>query len=351
MIKPYPAVAIQSNVYMPDVSSSETEIRKTMKQNLDRACELIDWSARELQRTQSKTMLVGLGESFLHSFPRAGGGVVADLMKICIRIPGEETDQLAKKAKEYGIYIFAASYEEDPEWGSNLCFNTAFIINPEGELILKYRKIHHAPIESKTSPHDVLDAYVKKYGEESLFPVVDTPIGKLGCMICADGWLPETARCLALNGAEIILFPISTFEPVHQDYHTLCRCRALENNAYLISPNLGQTYTKERPESTAGNSMIVDFMGRPLCASSATGENTISAMIDIEALRCYRESNMMTFLAWRRPEAYLPFFKKTGLPPNLYLEKPKVNLSDEVAAYRKTVSSFYESKLFVRPSD
>ena len=103
MIRPYPTVAVQSNVYMPDITSSEREIRKTMQRNLNRACELIDWSARELQRTQAMTMLAGLGESFLHSFPRAGGGAVSDLLKICIRIPGEETEKLVAKAKEHGI--------------------------------------------------------------------------------------------------------------------------------------------------------------------------------------------------------------------------------------------------------
>lgn len=351
MIRPYPAVAIQSNVYMPDITSPDREIRQTMKRNLDRVCELIDWSARELQRTQATTMLVGLPESFLHSFPRATDGVVSDLIKICIYIPGQETEQLANKAKEHGIYIFGASYEVDDEWGQQLCFNTAFIINPEGQIILKYRKIHHAPIESKTSPHDVLDEYVKKYGEESLFPVVETPIGRLGCMICADGWLPETARCLALNGAEIILYPISTFEPLHQDYHVLCCCRALENNAYLLSPNLGHSFSKERPEAVAGNSIIVDFRGRTLIASGSTGEATISAMIDIEALRCFRESDMLSFLAWMRTEAYLPSYKKVMHRANQFLEKPKANLSEEVAAYRKTVDSLFARKLYVRPSD
>jgi predicted amidohydrolase len=350
MIRPYPAVAIQCNVHMPDVNASYGEVRKTMRQNLNRTGELIDWAGRELQRTKATTMLVGVGESFLHSFPRGGVGVVKDLLKICIRIPGEETDQLAKKAKQYGIYLFGASYEVDDEWGNELCFNTGFIINPEGKIILKYRKVHHAPIESKTSPHEILDAYVKKYGEDSLFPVVDTPIGRLGCMICADGWLPETARCLTLNGAEVILYPISTFEPVHQDYHTLCRCRALENNVFLISPNLGLTFTNERPEAVAGNSIIVDFLGRPLIATGSTGETTISTMIDIEALRCHRESNMCTYMAWMRTEAYLPYYRKAVAAANQFLKTPKKDLHDEVAAYQKTIDSLFERKIFVRPS-
>jgi predicted amidohydrolase len=295
-------------------------------------------------------MLVGMGESFLHSFPRAADGFVRDLLKICIRIPGEETEQLANKAREHGIYIFGASYEVDDDWGEELCFNTAFIIDPEGQIILKYRKIHHAPIESKTSPHDILDDYVNKYSVESLFPVVDTPIGRLGCMICADGFLPETARCLALNGVEVILYPISTFEPAHQFYHNICNCRALENSAYIVSPNLGHTFSRERPEAVAGNSIIVEFTGRTLIASGSTGEASISATINIEALRCFRESGDFSFLVWMRTEAYLPFYRKIMHKANQFLKKPKVNLSEEIAAYSKTMDDLFDRGFYVRPS-
>ncbi len=350
MIRPFIAVAIQANVQMPDVAAGESEARKTMQRNLNRACELIDWSARELQRTRKTTMIAGLGESFLHSFPRAGGGSINDLLKICIRIPGEETDLFAKKAKEHGIYIFGATFELDEKWGPGLYFNTGFVINPEGKLILKYRKNHSGPIDSYTTPHDVLDEYIKKHGEDSIFPVVDTPIGRLGCMICSDGFLPETARALTLNGAEVILFPISTFEPIHQQYHIVCRCRALENCAYVVSPNVGHTFSKERAESVAGNSIIVDYLGRTLIATGSTGEANISALIDIEGLRCYRESNTFCFPAWMRNEIYLPPYQKVMHPANQFLKNPKTNISEEVAVYRKAVDSLYDRKIFVRPS-
>jgi len=351
MIRPYLAVAVQANVYMPDITSSEREIRRTMHRNLERAGELIDWSARELQRTRAATMIVGLGESFLHSFPRAGGGAVHDLLKVCIQIPGEETHQLSAKAREYGIYIFGAAFEMDEDWGPQLFFNTAFIIDPEGKIVLKYRKNHSGPIDSYTTPHDVLEEYIKKYGEDSIFPVVDTPIGRLGCMVCSDGFLPETARGLVLNGAEVILFPISTFEPIHQQYHLICRCRAYENTVYVVSPNLGHTFSKERPEAGAGNSIIVDYLGRTLIATGATGESSISALIDIESLRCYRESNAFSFLAWMRNEAYLPSYKKVMHPANQFLKTPKTNLSEEVAVYRQAVDSLLERRIFGRPSE
>ena len=350
MIKPYNAVAIQANVHMPDVTASEGEVRATLGRNLKRACELIDWSARELQRTRAATMVVGFGESFLHSFPRAGGGAIKELVKICLRIPGEETEKLAAKARQYGIYIFGAAFEIDEAWGPRLFFNTGFIIDPQGKIILKYRKNHTGPYDSYTTPHDVLDEYLKKYGEESIFPVVDTPIGRLGLMICSDGFLPETARCLAMNGAEVILFPISTFEPVHQYYHLICQCRAHENNAYVVSPNLGHTFSVERPEAVAGNSLIVDYQGRTLIATGSTGETTISATIDIEALRHFRESGQRGYLPRMRTEIYLPSYKKGMHPSNRFLKEPMVNLKQVVGNYRESIDSLFDRKIYVRPS-
>jgi len=351
MIRPFIGVAIQANVHMPNMTDNEVEVRKTMFKNLQRSCELIDWSARELQRTRKTTMVAGVGESFLHSFPRARGGAVHDLLKVCIRIPGEEIQQLAKKAKENGIYIFGAAFEIDDEWGDQLFFNTGFLINPEGNVILKYRKNHGGPIDSYTTPHDVLEEYTRKYGPDSLFPVVDTPIGRLGCMICSDGFLPETGRGLALNGAEVILFPISTFEPIHQQYHLCCCSRAFENNVYIISPNIGYTYSTERPESVAGNSIIVDYLGRPLIATISTGETTISALIDIESLRCYRETNAFSLLPWMRNETYLSIYKKTIHPANQFLKNKKSTISEEVEIHQKTIESLYKRRIFSPPSE
>lgn len=350
MIRPFIAVAIQANIQMPDISGSEAEARKTMQENLRRSCELIDWSARELQRTRKTSLIAGLGESFLHSFPRASGGRVADLLKVCIRIPGDEIRQLADRAKANGIYVFGTAFEIDDSWGPRLFFNTGFLIDPEGKVILKYRKNHGGAIDSYTTPHDVLDEYLARYGEDALFPVVDTPLGKIGCMICSDGFLPETARALALNGAEVILFPISTFEPIHQQYHLVCRARAFENNVYLVSPNVGYTFSKERPEAVAGNSIIVDYLGRPLIATGATGETTISTSIDIEALRCYRESNTFSLLAWVRNEVYLPTYTKVMHPANQFLNQPKTTIAEEATVQRKTIESLLERHIFTPPS-
>ena len=204
MMPSFQATAIQSNVTMVDNTLSRSEIKKTIRENLNRALELIDWAAAHRFGPGTRSpypILIGLPESFLHGFPRADGAQLENMLKVAVEMPGEEIELLAERARKYNAYIFGATYAIDPDW-PNRYFNTGFIIDPQGQLVLRYRKINAGFIESATSPHDVLDEYIERYGWEALFPVLDTPIGKLGVMICADGlFVTEIARVLMMRGA------------------------------------------------------------------------------------------------------------------------------------------------------
>src|SRR5260221_8804784 len=125
--------------------------------------------------------------------------------RLALRIPGEETKALGEKCKQYGFYLAGSAFEKIDQFPNHF-FNTGFIISPEGEVILKYRKINASNnnIEISSSPVDVLN----QYGPEELFPVAKTPIGNLGIFICYDAWYPEVARSLMVNGAEIMIGPM-----------------------------------------------------------------------------------------------------------------------------------------------
>ena len=115
----FQATAIQSNVTMVDNSSSRSEIKKTIRKNLDRTLELIDWAAahRFGPGTRSPhTILVGLPESFIHAFPRADGAQLENMLKVAVDMPGEETELIAERARKYNAYIFGATYAIDPDW-------------------------------------------------------------------------------------------------------------------------------------------------------------------------------------------------------------------------------------------
>ena len=86
-------------------------------------------------------------------------------------------------------------------------FNVGFILDPEGEVILKHYKVSPLfPVEHSVCPHDIFDWWVEKYGLtlDAFWPVADTEIGRLGIMMANEGSYPENARALAMNGAEVV---------------------------------------------------------------------------------------------------------------------------------------------------
>ena len=94
--------------------------------------------------------------------------------------------------------------------------------------------------EHSTVPHDVWDKWVELYGEtlDAFFPVTDTEIGRIGCLICMEGSYPETSRGLAMNGAEIIYRPSYPQPYVGNGlWEVQNRARALDNTCYMICPN------------------------------------------------------------------------------------------------------------------
>jgi predicted amidohydrolase len=133
-------------------------------------------------------------------------------------IPGPSTEYFGRLAKQYNLYIVAGLLERE----GNLVYNTAALIGPDGGLLGKYRKVTlpRGEIEGGLMPgHD--------------YPVFDTRFGKLGMMICYDGFFPEVARELSNRGAEVIAWPVWGCNPL------LAAARACENHIYLVS----STYT------------------------------------------------------------------------------------------------------------
>lgn len=129
-------------------------------------------------------------------------------------VPGPSTAYFGELAKRHNLYIVAGLVERD----GHLVYNTAALIGPDGALVGKYRKV--------TLPRPEVDWGVVP-GDE--YPVFDTRFGKVGMMICYDGFFPEVARKLSNNGAEVIAFPVAGCNPM------LAAARACENHVYVVS--------------------------------------------------------------------------------------------------------------------
>lgn len=133
-------------------------------------------------------------------------------------IPGPSTDYFGKLAKQHDMYIVAGLIERE----GHQVYNVAVLIGPDGDVVGKYRKVclPRGEIEGGIMPGDD-------------YPVFETRFGKVGMMVCYDGFFPEVARELSNNGADVIAWPVWGCNPL------LARARACENHVYLVS----STYT------------------------------------------------------------------------------------------------------------
>jgi predicted amidohydrolase len=244
------------------------------------------------------------------------------LDKLAVPVPNEHTDRLERKAREHDLFVQSGTMlEMDRRWPGAV-FNTTCLIGPAG-ILYKYRKVNPwIPYEVHTSPHD-LAGY-----DEPLFPVADTPIGRIGCAICYDWLFPEVTRQLAANGAEILIRvsaymdPWGATEPMNW-WTTINRARAIENMAFVVAANQGASLRHYPPYSWPGGSQIVDFDGRMLAqASPGPGERIVVAPIDISALRHDRASRQgHHMLAHLRTEAF-PVYATHRYPPAVSTSSP-----------------------------
>ncbi|WP_433662274.1 nitrilase-related carbon-nitrogen hydrolase [Nocardia sp. CA-128927] len=161
---------------------------------------------------------------------------------------------------------------------------------------------------------------------DAFYPVAHTPIGRIGTIVCMDGSFPETARGLAMNGAEIIYRPSYPEPSVGSGlWEVQNRARALDNNCYVIAPNLASYHiTPNSPapiDCFGGQTMIIDYHGQILCEHTYGGSASYAAAtIDIQTLRDFRVRSVGTnWLKELRTEQYQLIYDQPIYPKNLRL--------------------------------
>jgi len=344
-------------VAQPEVTVAKT--RDDIYKNLERYCNLIDFGVGYF--FELPVRLIVFPEYFLQGVTTPGKGEhgLEDFMKKAITIPGPETDVLAEKAREYGLFIVGGGVVELVPEFPDRWFNTAFIIGPTGEVILRYHKWHiPATIGLGSSPHDMFDGYSRVFGDDikTRFPVVDTEIGKLGTMTCHDGATPEVSRALGFNGCEIICHPVALqeVEGVNEpwDFWTFTRrTRAHDNMCYLLGSNWGVVNYEYYPKAFCpGHSLIIDYTGMILRQASYPAEQIIAATIDIEGLREHRSIANHNMWVDVRTEGFREMYEQTIYPPNLFPPgKPPRRLSDKVEGCKTSFAGLYERGQFTPP--
>lgn len=203
----------------------------------------------------------------------------------------------------YGGYLVAGILEKE----SGSLYNTAVLLGPDG-LVGKYRKVHlWAKEHSLYSPGDLG------------FPVYETAIGRLGMAICYDAWFPETTRCLALGGADIVCIPANWVPVPGQpaNYpplaHMMLMTAAHSNLVYVVAAD---RVGCERGQDFLGCSIIVDSQGWPI-SGPASDRATEVLLAELRPVGSRQERASREFnnpLAERRPDVYTPMAGAGPLP-------------------------------------
>jgi len=189
-------------------------------------------------------------------------------------------------AYEKNAYIVAGY----PERGADAPYNAAMLITPQGD-VHNYRKIHLFNREQEIFlPGD------------APAPVIETPLGNIGVMICFDWFFPECTRSLALRGADIIVHPSNLVLPWCQ---RAMFARSLENHVFTITANrTGAEARSGRPLSFSGASQILNPRGECLAAAPSEGEHIGLACVDLFSARDKRIAGLNDLVRDRRPDMY-----------------------------------------------
>lgn len=205
-------------------------------------------------------------------------------------VPGPATKALGEIAKKNKVIIITSVYEKTLRAKPDIkkpkgFFNTGIIINQDGKLLGKYRKMH--------IPDDLKNYYGEAhYFEPGVgFKVFQTPLAKISVMVCWDQWFPEGARVCAAKGAQIIFYPTAIGYQLqdkfgqnsaeHEAWQTIQRSHAIANNVFVVAVNrVGQ----EDNLCFWGTSFVSDPYGRIIAKASKDKEENVIVECDLSLI-------------------------------------------------------------------
>ncbi len=229
-------------------------------------------------------------------------------------MPSDETAPLFEAARRYGIAFHLGYAERTPD-GRH--FNTAILVNPAGEVMLKYRKVH-LPGHAEYDPARQVQHLEKRYFDvgDLGFPVLRAPLGGMpvnaGLMICNDRRWPEAWRVLGLQSVELVMLGYNTpslnqdargFEAPHlrvSHSHLVIQAGAYQNSTYAVATAKAGV---EDGCELFGHSIIVNPQGEILAQATSWGDELITADCDLDRCTLGR-TTIFAFDRHRRPEAY-----------------------------------------------
>jgi len=271
------------------IAGIQLECKRDKTYNLRRALKLLRFAASK------KVKIVCLPQLFnTHWFPAE---INPDFFGLAEGEDGPAITALRDMARKEEMVLIAPIFEKDPE---GRFFNTAFVIDADGEIAGRYRKVHvpQFPLWEERSYFETGDLG---------FPVFETRYARLGVLICWDNLFPEAARILGLEGAEILFAPTANAFLSHERWRTMIASHAITNGYYAFRVN---RVGGEKKQTFYGMSFCVTPTGRLLGEESGRTEGLIIAEIDLKEVASAR--NQWPVLRERRPAFYQ---RLTETPP------------------------------------
>ncbi len=278
-----------------------------MSCGLDPAANLTKALGRIREAAQKGAQIICLQELFRSQyFCREEN---ADLFALAEPIPGPSSEALGKIAKELGVVVVGSLFERR---APGVYHNTAVVLNSDGALLGKYRKMH--------IPDDPL--YYEKFyftpGDLG-FVNFETARGRIGVLVCWDQWYPEAARLTSLLGSDVIFYPTAIgWHPSEKAQHgaaqldawrTIQRSHAIANGVYVAAVNrVGYEGTPESGLEFWGNSFVADPFGQVIAQASSDKEEILIAPCDPQRVEETRRN--WPFLRDRRIDAYPPILNR-----------------------------------------
>ena len=229
-----------------------------------------------------------------------------DLFDLAETIPGPSTELFGQLARELGVVIVTSLFEKR---AAGLCHNTAVVLESDGSIAGKYRKMH--------IPDD--PAYYEKFyftpGDLGFHPI-DTSVGRLGVLVCWDQWYPEAARLMALQGAEMLIYPTAIGyessdtneeqERQREAWTTVQRGHAVANGLPVITVN--RVGFEPDPSHQTGG---IQFWGSSFVAGPqgelvfrAGNDDECEQVVEIDLARSEQVRRWWPFLRDRRIDKY-----------------------------------------------